>query len=290
MANASRTALLVAPILLGLLAVGFLVVRGCQEQPVGRPQVAALNAEQEARLGEQAYQQVLEKAKVLHSGSAVETVQVVTNNLARAADHAKFLQLTKLGPQEFSWDVELVDNREMNAFCLPGGKMVACTGILPLCQTEAGLATVMGHAIGHALAHHGRERMSQQQITQIGGQAAGVSLGDLDEQHRAQVMQALNSGARFGILAYSRDHESEADHLGLLLMAAAGYDPREAVRFWERMQQATKGGSTPEFLSTHPSHERRIRDLQEWIPEAMPLYEASKKQRGDRPLPLPGDR
>jgi predicted Zn-dependent protease len=128
--------------------------------------------------------------------------------------------------------------------------------------------------------------MAQQQIAQIGVVAAGSSLGDLDPQQRAQVMQVLNAGATFGILKYSREHESEADHMGLLLMAAAGYDPRESIRFWERMQQASRGGGPPEFLSTHPSHQTRIRDLSNWMPEALPLYEASQRKSEGRLLSL----
>ena len=148
--------------------------------------------------------------------------------------------------------------------------------------TAAGLATVMGHEISHALAHHGAERMAQTQIAQVLLGGAAGSLGDMDPQQRVEVLRVLNAGAQFGILKYSRKHETEADHMGLFLMAAAGYDPHETVKFWERMQSATKGGGrTPEFMSTHPSHETRIRDLLNLIPRAEPLYRASP----DRDLP-----
>jgi predicted Zn-dependent protease len=184
------------------------------------------------------------------------------------------------------WEVQVVRDRQVNAFCLPGGKIVVYTAILPVCETDAGLATVMGHEIAHALAHHGAERMAQQQMAQVAVSAAGSSMGDMDPAQRQRMMQVLNAGARFGILKYSRSHESEADHVGLLMMATAGYDPRESVRFWARMRAQAGGGKTPEFLSTHPSHETRIRDLERWMPEALRLYEISG--RTEKPRPLPG--
>src|SRR5205823_5913495 len=140
----------------------------------------------------------------------------------------------------------------------------------------------------HALAHHGAERMAQQQMVQIGLTSAGASMGDMDPNKRQQLLSVLNAGAKFGILSYSRKHESEADHMGLLLMAAAGYNPEESVKFWTRMQKQAGGGKRPpEFLSTHPSHETRIRDLTNWIPEAMPLYRGSGSTSPARKLRLP---
>ena len=180
----------------------------------------------------------------------------------------------------------MVKSKEVNAFCLPGGKMVVYTAILPVCETDAGLATVMGHEIAHALARHGAERMTQQKMAEIGVAAASSTLGGVDPRDRQRVMQVLNAGAQFGILRYSRRHESEADHIGLLLMATAGYDPREAVKFWERMSKLTGGKRTPEFLSTHPSHETRIRDLINWMPQALTLYKASGKHDPPEKLAL----
>jgi predicted Zn-dependent protease len=278
------------PILLGLIAVGFIMVRGCQEGPFGRRQVVALNPQQERALGTQAFQEVLSTAQVVRDGPAVGAVRGVARRLADAAGEERFLKAVGLLPQRFDWEVRLVRSGEVNAFCLPGGKIVVYTAILPVCESEAGLATVMGHEIAHALAHHGAERMAQQQIAQVGVLAAGASLGDLDPQQRQQVMAAINAGAQFGILRYSRKHETEADHIGLLLMAGAGYDPGESIKFWERMEQASRGrGQPPEFLSTHPSHQTRIRDLIGWQSEARPLYEASDQQR-DRRLPSAGGR
>lgn len=279
-----RGALRLAPVLVALVAVAFLVVRGCQEGPFGRRQIVAMNAQQEAALGAQAFQEVLSEGQPV-GGPLNDAVRQITERLAKATQDEGFLRIVKQKPQEMEWEVRVLRSKEVNAFCLPGGKMVVYTGIVPVAETNAGLAVVMGHEISHALAHHGAERMAQQQIAQIGVTAAGASLGDLDPQQRLQVMQVLNAGAKFGILSYSRKHESEADHMGLLLMAAAGYDPRESTRFWERMAKMSGGRSPPEFMSTHPSHETRISDLNGWIPDALPLYEASTTKPNVRRLP-----
>ncbi len=275
-------------LVIGVVAMAAFAMKGCQRGPFGRAQVVALSPDQEKALGAQAFQEVLKDATVLpESNPVVPAVQEVTNGLVRATRNQRFIQMTKIPPRDYDWRVEVVRSREVNAFCLPGGKMVVYTAILPVCQTDAGLATVMGHEIAHALAQHGAERMAQSRMAEIGVIAAGGAMGNMDYRDRARMMAILNAGAKFGILSYGRKHESEADHVGLLLMAAAGYDPHEAVKFWERMRAAAgAGGRTPEFLSTHPSHERRIRDLTNWIPQAMPLYEASP-DRESRPKKLP---
>jgi predicted Zn-dependent protease len=275
------------PVALGALAIAFFATKACQEGPFGRKQFVAIKGQEEEALGADAYRQVLRKADALEGGPMVEAVTGVTRRLTNATRDANFLRATKLKVEAYDWQVSVVRSREVNAFCLPGGKMVVYTGILPVCETNAGLATVMGHEIAHALAHHGAERMGQQKLLQIAIAAAGSSLGDLDPAQRARLMQVLNAGAQFGILAYGRRHESEADHVGLLLMASAGYNPNEAVKFWARMQRrAGGGGRQPEFLSTHPSHETRIRDLNKWVPEAMSLYRANRAPAPLRELPL----
>jgi predicted Zn-dependent protease len=270
----------------GLLAVGFFLVQGCQEGPFGRKQVVAFKGEQEQALGLQAYKEVLSKSDVIESGPVVDAVQAVTRRLVSASTDPGFLKMTKQKPQHFDWEVSVVRSKEVNAFCLPGGKMVVYTAILPVCETNAGLATVMGHEISHALAHHGAERVANQKMVEIGIAAAGSSMRDLDPDKRRALLQALNAGAQFGILKYSRRDESEADHMGLLLMAAAGYNPNEAVKFWTRMQKVGGGRRPPEFLSTHPSHETRIRDLNKWMPEAMSLYRANPAPARVERLPL----
>lgn len=277
------------PVAIAAAMIGFTMLRGCQEGPFGRQQVVGLNPQEEAVLGLEAFQQVLSEADVVEQGPTVTAVREIAQRLVNATADPKFLELTRLKRaqfEHFEWQVEVVQGKEVNAFCLPGGKIVVYTGILPVAQTDAGLATVMGHEIAHALAHHGAERMAQQRMVQIGMQGVQGSLGDLDYNQQAAVMQILNAGAKYGILGYSRKHESEADHLGLLLMATAGYDPRASIRFWERMQQASGGRQgQAEFASTHPSHQTRIADLTELQAQAMPLYEASRSQSKTRLLP-----
>jgi len=275
------------PILLALIAAAVLIAKGWQAGPFGRHQVVALKPEQESQLGAQAFQQVLQESDVVSEGPIVAAVRRIGGRLADASNNKEVLARLQLQPQRFQWAYRVVRSRQFNAFCLPGGKVVVYTGILPVAETEDGLATVLGHEIGHALAHHGAERMAQQQLVQLGQFAVASSLGNLDPQQQREVMGLLGAGSQFGILLpFSRKHESEADHIGLLLMAAAGYDPREAIQFWQRMEKAG-GGTRSEFTSTHPSHEHRVRDLKHWLAEAEPLYDNSEKQRGQRPLPRP---
>jgi predicted Zn-dependent protease len=173
----------------------------------------------------------------------------------------------------YAWEFNLVESPEVNAWCMAGGKVVVYTGILPVTKTEAGLAVVMGHEVAHAVAKHGNERMSQLLIAQLGGMALSEALKTKPEKTRELWMTAYGVGAQLGaILPYSRLHEKEADRLGLIFMAMAGYDPNEAVAFWQRMARL-KGGAGPlEFLSTHPSDETRIREIREALPEAMRYY------------------
>jgi predicted Zn-dependent protease len=246
----------------------------------------ALSQEQEKQLGAQAFNQVLSQSRILRDQPVVQQVKEVTERLERATANPRFLEATHIPQRHFDWSVAVVQSKEVNAFCLPGGKMVVYTGILPVCKTEAGLATVMGHEISHALARHGSQRMAQEHMAQIAMGGASVSLSDMSPAQRQQVLAALNAGARFGLLMpYGRKHESEADKLGLFLMATAGFDPREAVKFWMRMQKMS-ANRTPEFMSTHPSHETRIRDLEKLMPEALKLYKADP-DLSDQPLKWP---
>jgi predicted Zn-dependent protease len=273
------------PILLGLIVAVFLIVRGCQMGPFGRHQIVALNPQQEAQLGLQAYEDVLQESDVVSSGRALDAVKRVGSRLAEAAENPDVCRAIQLRPQKFDWRFSLVRSKQVNAFCLPGGKVVVYTGILPVAKTEAGLATVLGHEIGHALAHHGAERMGQEQLVRIGQIAVAGSIRDASPADRAKLLAVLGAGAKVGVLLpFSRKHESEADHIGLILMAAAGYNPEEAIDFWRRMDKASKGAAPPEFLSTHPSHDRRAADLNNWLPEALALYDEVSHAR-NQPLP-----
>lgn len=177
----------------------------------------------------------------------------------------------------YNWEFNLVESNEVNAWCMPGGKVVVYTGILPITQNAGGLAVVMGHEIAHAVARHGDERMSQALLTQLGGVALSVALKDQPEKTQQLWMAAFGAGTQVGVLLpYSRLQESEADHLGLIFMSMAGYDPHIAVDFWGRMAKMNQGQKPPEFLSTHPSDQSRIEKIKSELPEAMKYYQASR--------------
>jgi len=178
----------------------------------------------------------------------------------------------------YSWEFNLVDGKEVNAWCMPGGKVVVYSGILPFTKNETGLAVVMGHEIAHAIAAHGNERMSQELIRAAGGIGLAVALNDKPEETQLMWMSVYGIGTEVvAMLPYSRLHESEADRMGLIFMSMAGYNPHEAPIFWERMTKASNGQKPPEFLSTHPSDQTRINNLNDWMPEAMDYYNKSQK-------------
>jgi metalloendopeptidase OMA1, mitochondrial len=274
------------PVAIGLIGALVLLARGCQEGPFGRQQLVALNPQQEAALGAQAFGEVLAKSDVVERGPIVEVVTRIGRRLADASTNSAFLKATKLKRQRFDWEFRVVRDKQVNAFCLPGGKVVVFTGILPVCETDAGLATVMGHEIGHALAHHGAERMAQHQLVQYGQIAAAGATSDMNARDRAMVMAAIGAGAQFGfLLPHSREHEAEADHIGILLMAVAGYDPRASIEFWSRMDKQGGGRNPPEFASTHPSHGTRVQNLQKWLPEARQFFDRQTQPQKDEKLP-----
>ena len=246
-----------------------LVVTGCQTAPItGRKGLNLVSADQEIQLGLSSFQEIKSNTPVSHDAAANDMVKRVGEKIARVA--AKDMPNAQ-------WEFVVFESKEANAFCLPGGKVGVYTGILPITKTEAGLATVLGHEVGHAVAHHGAERMSQQMVMQTGGQALAASLGNASPGWQQAAITAYGLGSQVGImLPYSRAHESEADHIGLIYMARAGYQPEEAVAFWERFSQYTKssgGSGTPSFLRTHPMDEVRIRQLREWLPQAEAEYQ-----------------
>ena len=175
----------------------------------------------------------------------------------------------------YQWEFKLVENKEVNALCMPGGKMVVYTGILPICKDDAGLAVVLGHEVAHAIAHHGSERMSQQMLLQLGSSSLDAALQKKPELTRQIFLQAYGIGSQVGSLAYSRNHEYEADKLGLVFVAMAGYDPNRAISFWQDMSANSSGAKPPEWLSTHPSDQNRIDELIKYMPKAMRYYTAS---------------
>jgi len=248
-----------------------LALVACETNPyTGRSQLMVIPASQEMAMGAQAYQQVLHDPKTpqSHDPREVEPVKRVAARIIDAAKKSKYADIAN----KFEWEVTVIkDDKTMNAFALPGGKIAVYTGIFPVAKNEAGLAAILGHEVTHALARHGGERMSQGLAAQVG--VAALSVGAASQGYDPQ-MAALAGGllANYGfILPYSRQHESEADHIGLLLAAQAGYDPHEAVHVWERMEQVSKG-QPPVFLSTHPGHGTRIKQLEEWMPEALSYY------------------
>ena len=264
-------------VLLVVAGLGLTVVSGCETNPyTGRSQLLMTSVSQEMQLGAQAYSQVKTDPKLRQSQDPreIEPVKRVAARIIEAAKRSKYAEMA----QQFQWEVIVIkDDKTMNAFALPGGKIAVYTGIFPVARTEAGLAAVMGHEVVHALARHGAERMSQGQLANAALQAAGAAAGAAGGggMMSQAAMAALGAGAQVGVLLpFSRKHESEADYIGILLAADAGYDPRESVSLWERMGQLSQGGGPSEFLSTHPSHETRIDQLKEWMPEAMRIYQS----------------
>ncbi|HEU4685878.1 MAG TPA: M48 family metallopeptidase, partial [Nitrospira sp.] len=233
----------------------------------------------ETKLGAQAYQDVLRdpKVRVAQNPAEVEPVQRVAARIIDAAKRSKYADTAK----EYHWDVTVIeDDRTQNAFALPGGKIAVYTGIFPVADNESGLATIVGHEVVHALAHHGSERMSQGLLAQAGliGASIALQVEGFSPLTSQAAMSALGVGTKVGVLLpFSRAHESEADYIGLLLAADAGYDPHEAIRVWQRMEQLAYGRQPPEFLSTHPAHETRIKRLTEHMPEAVAHYEHANK-------------
>jgi predicted Zn-dependent protease len=229
----------------------------------GRKSHVGLSVEQESALGLQSYREVLDQSQTINSGPEFEMVRRVASRLAKATGSAG---------SGFDWQESLIRDNQVNAFCLPGGKIVVYTGILPIAENEAALATVLGHEMAHATSRHGAQRVLQQNLARTALTGIAVSLSDMDYDNQRAVMGALGVGAQFGVLMpFGREHESEADHVGLIYMARAGYDPRESIRFWERMEQGG-GAQPPEFLSSHPSHGHRIQQLQSWMPQALEEY------------------
>lgn len=240
----------------------------------GRKQLIDTTMDQEAALGLQSFQQILSDSQLERDPAVVKPIEDIARRLIAVGPSVEKLLAEKNGKgtatewDKYEWQVAVIQSDQANAFCLPGGKMAVYTGILPIAKNADALAAVMGHEIAHALLRHGSERMAQQKLMQIGTVAAGVATGDMDVRQQQMVMAALGAGATYGImLPFSRNHESEADYVGLMLSAAACYDPEESIGLWERMGQAG-GARPPEFMSTHPSGGTRIKQLEGWMDDA----------------------
>ena len=235
----------------------------------GRKQLRTMKPAAEMQLGLQSYKQILNdsRGQVLGSGPIFDAVNTVGAKIAIAA---------KPEDPGFKWAFNVIDSKQVNAFALPGGYTAVYTGIIPVAENEDGLAAIMGHEIGHALAHHGAERMAQQNMQRIVGAGVAMGAGGMDMGAQRAVMGVFGGVSKYGFaLPFSRSHESEADYIGLVLMARACYDPREAPRLWQRMKKASGGSAPPEFSSTHPSADTRIAQFRQWMPEAVDIYNQS---------------
>lgn len=252
----------------------------CSTVPVtGRKQLNLIPDSTLFPMSFQQYDEFLKSNKISTDQVQTQLVRKVGTRIQKAVEQYFLERNMSHELKDYAWEFNLVESEQANAFCMPGGKVVVYTGILPVTRDQAGLAVVMGHEIAHAIAGHGNERMSQGLAVEMGGMALSAALASKPAQTQQLWITAFGLGAQLGVmLPYSRLHESEADHLGLIFMAMAGYDPNNAVGFWERMAAAKEGKAPPEFMSTHPADETRIRQIKELIPEVMPYYE--KAQHG----------
>ncbi len=250
-----------------------LVLAACATVPLtGRRQLNIIPDSQMNAMSFQQYDQVLAQSTLSRNEKQTATVKRVGHRIQNAVEEYFRMQGQSDKLAGYDWEFNLIESEQVNAWCMPGGKVAFYTGILPICADETGIAVVMGHEISHAIARHGSERMSQGLLVQMGGAALSTALKSKPEKTQALYMTAFAVGAQYGaLLPFSRAQESEADHLGLIFMAMAGYDPREAPKFWERMG-AHAGAKPPEFLSTHPSDAKRIKSLEALMPEALKYY------------------
>ncbi len=243
-----------------LAALGLLAA--CQAAPItGRNQLIVLPKSQDAQMGLEAYQQILSESEISKDPALNRRVQEVGRRIAAASPHP-----------EWDWQFTVIENDEPNAFALPGGKVGVNTGLFQVAKNDDQLAAVMGHEVAHAIARHGAERMSQQVLMQAGLAGLGIATDQTTAGLAAQAATLVIT------LPYSRTQEAEADHIGLIYMAEAGYDPRQAIELWQNFE-SFGGNRPPEFLSTHPAPGSRIQNLQSLLPEAMPIYEANRRKQ-----------
>ncbi|MFA9460673.1 M48 family metallopeptidase [Thiohalorhabdus sp. Cl-TMA] len=252
-----------------------LVIAGCYTVPeTGRQSLMLVPQAQMVDMGIRSFRQIKEEEPVSDDPRARRRVEEVGSRIARVT-----AEDTRVPPEE--WQFVAFANEQKNAFALPGGRVGAYEGILEVAKNDAQLATVMGHEVAHVAARHGGERMSELLLVQMGGIALATALNEKPARTQQLFLAAYGLGAQVGILLpHSRQQELEADRIGLMYMARAGYDPRAAVDFWQRMDESTENGGPPVFLSTHPPHGKRIERLKKWMPEAMEEYRAARARRG----------
>ena len=254
---------------ISLIIVILFLSLSCTTVPItGRKQFIILPDYAMLSMSLQQYNEFLKTNKISSNQEQTQMVKKVGRKIQMAVEQYFTDKNMSYTLRDYKWEFNLIESEEKNAWAMPGGKVVVYEGLLPITRDEAGLAVVMGHEIAHAIAKHGNERMSQGLIVQMGGMVLTKAMAEKPEKTRRLWMTAFGVGAQFGVmLPFSRYQESEADHLGLVFMAKAGYDPNEAVEVWKRMAQMKEGQTPPEFLSTHPSDETRIRKIKETIPK-----------------------
>lgn len=258
-----------------LLLPAIFLINSCSTVPLtGRRQMPSIPASQTQSMSYGQYADVLKQSAISTNATWTRYVKDSGNKIKTAVEQYLNSENSADLLKGYQWEFNLLeDNKMVNAWCMPGGKVAFYTGIMPICLDEKGVAVVMGHEVAHAVARHGAERMTQGMVQQFGGVALSVALKDKPEETQAMFMGAYGVASQYGaLLPFSRLHESEADKMGLIFMAMAGYDPREAPKFWERMASNSGGGAPPEFMSTHPSHKTRIQNLNKWMPDALKHY------------------
>jgi predicted Zn-dependent protease len=261
---------------LSVILAGILfMLSGCGSVPItGRKQMLLVSDQEMLGLSLQQYDAFMQAAQKSTDMTNTALVVKVGKNIAMAVETFLSNNGYKSELANFAWEFNLVKSDEVNAFCMPGGKIVVYEGILPYTQNETGLAVVLGHEVAHAVAKHSNERASQSLLTEFGSGMVSAAISSKSETTQQIVAAAVGLGSQYFItLPFSRNQELEADKLGLVFMSMAGYDPRQAEGFWMRMAQ--KGTSTPEFMSTHPSDEHRIQDIQKYLPEALKYYKSA---------------
>jgi predicted Zn-dependent protease len=256
-----------------LIISAFMII-SCSTVPItGRKQLSLIPESEMLSMSFSQYDQFLKDNKESNDPQKIALVKKVGERIASAVE--KYLKDHGMGNEvsNYKWEFHLIESNEVNAWCMPGGKVVVYTGILPITKDENGLAVVLGHEISHAVAKHGDERMSQALVAQLGGVALQEALKNKPQETQQIFLAAYGVGAQVGVLLpFSRTQESEADHLGLIFMAMAGYDPHGAITFWQRMMEMNTGSKPPEFLSDHPADQTRINDIKAEMPEAMKYY------------------